>query len=383
MGDGDVRSGVWMRSGDAGGEERKGQLSGERRENGNGRSTGRVGMPEHRVDVVLVGGDPDELHAALAPGAREDVGGEHPSEQPRPRMPRRRGSGRWLERGGDAYFEEGKLFRLFFYVGRRSWNDLGPDLGMGSEDAAISQHVNPRRRDESAEAREKIQRVENDRTCPVFPGGLESVANSAVLSKVEAVLCERRPGHVTAEALESFSVPAVDRDLGVDVDAADFGDRVVWRGATHESGSDEFRGLVSRDLSEELDVLGGSGVAGGEDGTVVMERVGAGFVDDAFEGPAVTAEHADHTRVSPGGHLGDIVVRRRLKRVEGQLSFFVADVDAVERAPGPAGLHRVRSTRESRHGSEDPAAVRPMRSRPGRMARPARERHRSQPGLHR
>ena len=326
----------------------------------------------------------------------------------------------------------------------------------GSEDTAISQHVEPRRRDESAEAREKIQRVENDRARPVFPGGLEAVANSAVLTNVESVLGERRPGHVTAEALESLAVAAVDRDLGVDVDAADFGDRVVRGGATRESGTDEFRGLVSRGLSEELEVvcgggvaggedgavvmervaasfvddafegpavtvehadhtrrrpghvtaealeslavaavdrdLGvdvdaadfgdrvvrggatresgtdefrglvsrglseelevvcGGGVAGGEDGAVVMERVAASFVDDAFEGPAVTVEHADHTRVSPGGHLCDIVVRRRLEGVEGQLSFFVADVDAVEREGMKVNIHAERTVASLHEG---------------------------------
>ena len=341
-----------MNSGDTGGAERKRELSGERREKGNGRSARPVGMAEHGVDVRLVGGEGDELHAALAPWASEDVGSEHPSEEPRPGMPGgRRGSGRrGLERGWDAYFEEGKLFRLFFYVGRRSWNDLGPDQGMGSEDTAISQHVEPRRRDESAEAREKIQRVENDRTCPIFPGGLESVANPPVLSKVEAVLCERRPGHVTAEALESLTVPPVDRDLGVDVDAADFGDGVVWRGTAHESGTDEFRGLVSRGLSEELEVVCGGGVAGGEDGRGVMERVAASFVDDAFEGPAVTVEHADHIRVSPGGHLCDIVVGRRLEGVEGQLSFFVADVDAVEREGMKVNIHAERTVASLHEG---------------------------------
>ena len=203
-------------------------------------------MAEHRVDVALVGGEGDELHASLTPGAGEDVGGEHPAEEPWPGMPRRRGSGRWLERRVGADLEERELFWLFFFRERRSRNDLGPDLGMRSENAVIAKHVKPRRRDEGAEACEKIEGVENDRARPVFPGGLEAVANSAVLTNVESVLCERRPGHVTAEALESLAVAAVDRDLGVDVDAADFGDRVVRGGATRESGTDEFCGLVSR-----------------------------------------------------------------------------------------------------------------------------------------
>ena len=82
--------------------------------------------------------------------------------------------------------------------------------------------------------------VENDRARPVFPGGLEAVANSAVLTNVESVLCERRPGHVTAEALESLAVAAVDRDLGVDVDAADFGDRVVRGGLRARVGPTSF-----------------------------------------------------------------------------------------------------------------------------------------------
>ena len=51
---------------------------------------------------------------------------------------------------------------------------------------------------------------------------------------------------VSAEALESVTVAAVDDDLGVAVDAADLGDRVVRGGATHEGRSDEFCGLASR-----------------------------------------------------------------------------------------------------------------------------------------
>ena len=332
-------------------------------------------MAEHDVDVALVDGDRDEFHAALAPRAGEDVGGKHPAEQPRPGMPGGRGSGRRLERGGDAYFEEGKLFGLFFYVGRRCRNDLGADLGMGSEDTVIPERVNARRRYESTEACEKIEGIENDRACPVFPGSFEAVANAPVLANVEAVLGERRPCDVAAEALESLSVPTVDRDLGVDVDAADFGDRALRGGTAHEGRSDEFRGLVSRGLSEELDVVCGGGVAGGEDGRVVMERVGAGFVDDAFEGPAVTVEDAEHTRVSPGGDLSDIVVGRRLEGVEGQLSFFVADVDAVEREGMEmdvepertvASLHEGDGANERvLHRAEAEGALRTMAHRPG------------------
>ena len=203
-------------------------------------------MPEHRIDVALVGGDRDELHAALAPRAGEDVRSEHPAEQPWPRMPGGRGSGRWLERRGGAGLEEGELGWLDFLGGRSSGNDFGPDLGMGSEDAVISERVNARRRYEGAEAREKIQRVENDRARAVFPGSFEAITNPAVLSKVEAVLGERRPCDVAAEALESLSVPTVDRDLGVDVDAADFGDRALPGGTAHEGRKGEFRGLVSR-----------------------------------------------------------------------------------------------------------------------------------------
>ena len=175
-------------------------------------------MPEHHVDVALVGRDRDELHAALAPWASEDVGGEHPAEEPWPRMPGGGGSGRRLERGGGADFEKRELNGLFFFiVGRSSRNDLGPDLGMGSEDAVIPEHVEPRRRDEGAEAWEKIEGVENGRACPVFPGGLEAIANPALVRQVESVLGEGRPCDVAAEALESLTVEAALGDLGVDV----------------------------------------------------------------------------------------------------------------------------------------------------------------------
>ena len=57
----------------------------------------------------------------------------------------------------------------------------------------------------------------------------------------------------------------------------------------------------------------------------------------------MTVEHADHATVSPGGHLCDIVVGRRLERVEGQASFFVADVDAVEREGMEMNIHAERT----------------------------------------
>ena len=76
-------------------------------------------MAEHRVDVALVGGEGDELHASLTPGAGEDVGGEHPAEEPWLGMPRRRGSGRGLERRVGADLEERELFWLFFFRERQ------------------------------------------------------------------------------------------------------------------------------------------------------------------------------------------------------------------------------------------------------------------------
>ena len=286
------------------------------------------------------------------------------------------GAGGGSSGAGVSDFEEGELGGLFFFGERRPRNDFGPDLGMGSEDAAISQHVEPRRRDEGAEACEKIEGVEEDGARAVFPGSLEAVPNAPVVQKVESVLGEGRPCDVAAEALESLPVAAVDDDLGVDVDGADLGDRVVWGGTAHEGRSDELRGLVSRGVSEELDVGGGRGVAGGEDGTVVVEGVLLPcLVDHAVEGPAVTVEHADHTPVSPGGDLGDVLVGRRLERVEGQTSFVVTEVDAVEREGMEMDVETDRTVASLHKGdgadegvldrAESEGPLRPMAHRPG------------------
>jgi hypothetical protein len=81
---------------------------------------------------------------------------------------------------------------------------------VGREHGVVSHHVEARRRDERREARDEVERIEQDGVGAVLPRGLESVANLPVAVHLEAFLRERRPSDVAAQALEALSVAAVD-----------------------------------------------------------------------------------------------------------------------------------------------------------------------------
>ena len=140
-------------------------------------------------------------------------------------------------------------------------------------------------------------------------------------------MAENRSGGVATDALEAFSVAAVDEDFGVDVYAADLGEGLGGRG--HEAdGAHELVGALSRGGAEELEVGGGGAVAGGEHGLVVDDVVGA--LVDAFEAAAVALEHAHERLVGPRRHLRDLLAGGLGQRAELELALLVADVDAVE-----------------------------------------------------
>jgi len=140
-------------------------------------------------------------------------------------------------------------------------------------------------------------------------------------------LAENRSGGVATDALEAFSVAAVDEDFGVDVYAADLGEGLGGRG--HEAdGAHELVGALSRGGAEELEVGGGGAVAGGEHGLVVDDVVGA--LVDAFEAAAVALEHAHERLVGPRRHLRDLLAGGLGQSVELELALLIADVDAVE-----------------------------------------------------
>jgi hypothetical protein len=96
-------------------------------------------------------------------------------------------------------------------------HDLGAGLRVRREHAVIAQHVKPRRRDQSDESRDQIERVEQDGIRSVSPGALEPVAKPAVTVLLESFLRERRAGDVAAQPLESLAIaihPPRAADLG-------------------------------------------------------------------------------------------------------------------------------------------------------------------------
>ena len=229
------------------------------------------------------------------------------------------------ERGEVGGGEERELRRR---LGLAAEDDFGTRGRVRGEDAVITEHVKPRRRDEGAEPRDEVEGVEQDGVGAVFPRGLEGEADAPVAVKLEAVLVERRTGDVAAEPLEALAVAAVDDDLGVDIDPAHLGEGFAGRG-DEAHGADEPFGLRAGRRAEELHVSGRRGVAGREDGLLVDERVA--LVARAFERAAVPLEHDEQPGVGPRGDLRDLVAARRRQRVEDKRALRIAHVHAIER----------------------------------------------------
>lgn len=87
-------------------------------------------------------------------------------------------------------------------------------------------------------------------------------------------------------------------------------------------------GPVTRVSTQQLQVTSRGSVARCERGLLVTEDVGR--VVDALETAAVSVEHADGACVGERGDLEDVVVGRRIERVEAERSVGAAHVHAIE-----------------------------------------------------
>jgi hypothetical protein len=160
---------------------------------------------EDARDIVGGDGDLDDAHAAAAALERTDgdLDGEDASQEPGPRVARGRGR---LERCVTR-LEERQLRRRALRLA--AGDDLGAHGGVGGEHAVIADHVESRRRDEGGEPGDEVEGVEQDGVGAVLPGRLEREPDAAVVVEREALLGERRPGEVAAQALEARAVTAV------------------------------------------------------------------------------------------------------------------------------------------------------------------------------
>jgi hypothetical protein len=114
---------------------------------------------------------------------------------------------------------------------------------------------------------------------PSFPRALESNANAAVTVCLQPLKGERRSRNVTARystaALKTLAVATVHRHSGVDVDAADFGER-PYTGPLYEAEwTHELGGLAFRRRIEQLYVRSGRGAGrrGGAEKSAGWESV--------------------------------------------------------------------------------------------------------------
>ncbi len=140
----------------------------------------------------------------------------------------------------------------------------------------------------------KSSGVSSTECVPSFHVRLNRTRTPAVGMLLESVERQWWARDVATEALESPSVATAHHDLGVDIDPADFGQRALAR-FDEPQRADELGSLLSRGRSEHLHVGRRRAVARREHGLVIGE--GVGRVADAFEGAAVTLEHAQQTRV--------------------------------------------------------------------------------------
>ena len=135
---------------------------------------------------------------------------------------------------------------------------------------------------------------------PVAPRLLEAVDDVPVTTLLEPVERERRTRHVAQYVLEALVVTAVERDLGVDVDASDLSERVLdWPHGAH--GLHELERTLTRGVAEQLQVGGGGRVTRGEHGLIMREF--RWLVGEAVERATVGSEHASDARVCPRGDL--------------------------------------------------------------------------------
>ena len=93
-------------------------------------------------------------------------------------------------------------------------DDLATRGGVPGEHAVVTKQVPARRWHDRAQAREQVERVEQDGVGAVLPGRFEAVEDApSIWVTLEALLCERRARDVADEALEAHGWPGNVREL--------------------------------------------------------------------------------------------------------------------------------------------------------------------------
>ncbi len=179
------------------------------------------------------------------------------------------------------------------------------------------------RRDEGTQAGDEVQRREQDRLRPVSQGFLELVPNAVAVPR-DALLADRRPGHVSAHPLQAPAIPAVNGRSHMHIHASHFGgrERGARPGVAH--GSEELGGALTGFGAQELDVGGRRTVAGRQYRLIRGEGLGA----------SVPLEYSEQPCVSPRRRLRNVLRGRLAQGVEPERAVACTD----PRAAGGQGV---------------------------------------------
>ena len=102
---------------------------------------------------------------------------------------------------------------------------------MGREHAVVENEIDPRPRGQRRELLEQRDRLEDEMTRAVRPGGLEREHNAIVGQQPESILSDRRPEQVAAELFQTHAIRRRHCDIGVEIEARQMG--VLGSGREH------------------------------------------------------------------------------------------------------------------------------------------------------
>jgi len=192
----------------------------------------------------------------------------------------------------------------------------------------VADHVLPRGRHERADARDQVERLEQQRDGAVLPRLLQRVAKLAAPVFLEAILRDRRPTHIPAQPLEPSAIARRDGHLGVDVEAHDFGERLHF---PCEARLHDAQEGLPRPSAIEAEARGRRAVACGEGELLGGLRVLGVTLAGAVQRAALAREDFLHAERGPLRDVSDLVSGGLRQGVEHQQRVGIfADVDAVQ-----------------------------------------------------
>lgn len=213
---------------------------------------------------------------------------------------------------------------------------------MTREHAEVPEQVEARRRHSGNETGQEIVRFKHDGARAITPHALECELDASVRSQFEALLGQRRAREVPAKPLDLRSVASIDDLLGMHIDAANFGGKLVGSsGVRSACGATCGRCLLRNDepqcglasaITRHADALRSGSVASGEPGLVERDCGWLVVLHLRVERAAVGLKDLLDAVGCAACDVGDLGVSRRRQDTEHQRAVrSPSDVDAIER----------------------------------------------------